>query len=148
MRRPAVDLGEVVAEQARHRPPKSVDGLIRVPDDHEAGARRRRREKLEQLELRWVHVLKLVNQDEPEVGAHLLTQLGVRLQELNCARDEITEVGHAAPLHLLLVRLIGGSERTQALAGAGFGGEQQCGRVDQVLLHQGDEGQHVPGECV
>ena len=38
VRRAAVDLGEVVPEQARHGAPKAVNGLVRIPHDHEVGS--------------------------------------------------------------------------------------------------------------
>src|SRR5207249_734953 len=84
----------------------------------------------------------------PEMRAQALAQGEVRLQELDCADDQIPEVDHATTLHSFLVCLVGGGKNAQAVPGAGLGGEQKRRGVYEVLLHQRDERQQVVGDAL
>src|SRR4030081_2302608 len=79
----AVDGREVAAEQTRDGAPETVDRLVRIADHDQARMRRRRREELEQLELRRIDVLELVHEDEAKALPQAFAERRIRLQELD-----------------------------------------------------------------
>ena len=136
-------MAEVVAEQARDGAAEAVDRLVRVADDDESRACLGRRDDPQQLELRGVDVLELVDEDEPELVAHPLAEHRVGLEQFDRPRDQVAEVEEVGCLHPLLVRLVRAREHTQTLAGARLCREQQGGRMDEVLLHQRNKAEQV-----
>ena len=105
-----------------------------------------RRDQAQELELRGIHVLELVDEDEGELGAEPLAKARVRLQELDGTGDEVAEVDQLCGRHPLLIGLEDRRERAQPLARARLRRKQERSGVDQVLLHQGDEAEHVVRE--
>src|SRR5580704_14084471 len=89
LRGAAVDSREVATQQARNGPSEPIDRLVRVADHDQAWARLGRGDKLEQLELRGVHVLELVDQDQAKLGVQSLAQRRIRLQQLDRTRDQV-----------------------------------------------------------
>ena len=87
-----------------------------------------------------------VDEDELEPGPHPFAQRSVCLQQLDRAGDEVAKVDEAGVDQALLVRLVEPCEHLQALAGARLRRELQRRGMDEVLLHQGDEGEHVVRE--
>ena len=139
----AVCRREVDPEQPGNRAAKAVDGLVGVTDNHEVRTRFGRGEQVEELKLRGIDVLELVHKDEPEFGTQLFTQLVLRLQQLDCADDQVAEVDHARAAEALLVGLICGREGAKSLAPSGLGRQHQGRRMDEVLLHQRHEPEEV-----
>ena len=116
----AIDGREIDAEEPRNRAAKTIDGLVRVPHDHEPRTRLGRRKQLQQLELSRVDILELVDEDQPELGAQLLAQLQLRMQQLDGPDDEVAKVEQAGGAEPLLVCLVGGGKRAQPLAPTGL----------------------------
>ncbi len=144
----AVDGREIDTKEPRNRAAKSIDRLVRVPDDHKPRTGLGRRQQLQELELSRVDVLELVDEDQPELGAQLLAQLQLRLQQLDGPDDEVAEVEEARGAEPLLIHLVGGGKSAQPVAPTGLCRQHQRSRVDEVLLHQRDETDQVAGECV
>jgi len=140
----SVDGWELVAEQPRHGTSETVDGLIRITDHHQAWMGFRRCQQLKQLELGGVHILELVNQDQPEMRTQPVAKDKVRLQQLDRAADQVTKVEHATPLHASVVCLVGGGENSKPFAGAGFGRQQQGGRMDDPCPRGRCESPSIP----
>src|SRR5258708_27165061 len=148
LRGAAVDGGEVATEQARDRAAEPVNRLVRVADHDQARMRRRRRDELEQLELRGVDVLELVHEDEAKPLPQALAERCVRLQELDRSRDEVAKVERGGTLGAQLVSLIARGQHAKPLAWARLGCKQEGRGVDEVLLHQRDKGQEVAREGI
>src|SRR6266851_1287096 len=148
LRGAAVDGREVATEQARDRAAEPVNRLVRVADHDEARMRRRRRDELEQLELRGVDVLELVHEDEAKPLPQALAERCVRLQQLDRSRDEVAKVEHAGTLEAQLVSLVDRGQHAKPLACARLGCKQEGRGVDEVLLHQRDKGQEVAREGI
>src|ERR1700704_192929 len=104
---------ESAAEQAWHGAPESIDRLVRIAHDDQARMRRRRRNQLQQLELRGIDVLELVHEDETKSLPQVVADGGVRLQKLDGARDEVAEVEHAGALEAQLISLVDGGKHAQ-----------------------------------
>ena len=69
-----------MAQEARNCAAKPIDRLIRVADDDQPRMHLGRRDQAQQLELRRIHILELIDQDEPEFRPHRLAQSGRRLE--------------------------------------------------------------------
>ena len=144
----AVGGREVAAEQARNGPAKPVDRLVRVAHNDQPRTPRRRGDEPQQLELGGVDVLELVDEDQAKLRLKPLAQGLVRLQQRDRAGDEVAEVEHPRLLQAELVRLVDRGQHPESLGGAGFGREDQCGGVHQVLLHQSNKRQDIARECI
>ena len=144
----AVDGAEVVAEESRHSAAKTVDRLIGIADHHQPGTRIGWSDEAQQLELRRVDVLELVDQDKLELGAHPLAKPRIGFEELDARGDEVAEIEEPRLAHALLVCLVHGCQHSQPLACARLGRQLQGRGMDQVLLHQGDKRKQVMRERV
>src|SRR5260370_16447942 len=98
LRGAAVDGGEVATEQARDRAAEPVNRLVRVADHDQARMRRRRRDELDQLELRGVDVLELVHEDKAKPLPQALPDRCVRLQQPDPPPHQAAKLQHATPL--------------------------------------------------
>ncbi len=105
-RRGAVRGDELAAQKPRHRAAKPVDRLVGVTDDDQSRSRLRRGDQAEELELRWVDVLELVDKHQRELRPQSLPHSRVGLQELDRPRDQVAEVDQLRALHPLLVRAV------------------------------------------
>ena len=86
---------------------EAVDRLVVVPHHHHVvGPIRRAAEQLDQLDLRDVHVLELVDQDVAELALPSAQEVGADLEELRHGGDLLAEVEGAALHQLLLVRAV------------------------------------------
>src|SRR5690349_984494 len=121
----AIDGHEVVGEQSRHGAPEAVDRLVRVAYHDQSRSPFRWGDEPEQLELRRVDVLELVDKDETELRADSLPDRRVRLQELDSAGDQVAEVDHLRRLESLLVDAIDRCEDAQPFRAGGLDSELQ-----------------------
>mmetsp|Transcript_47510 Transcript_47510/g.148644 ORF Transcript_47510/g.148644 Transcript_47510/m.148644 type:complete len:288 (+) Transcript_47510:931-1794(+) len=95
----AIHIGEVST-------PPSVDALICVPDHKDRAALRRRGEKSDELVLRKVGVLPLVDEDVPPGRPDSLQHLTVGLEQANSLQQDVVEIQRAAPSKLLLIERV------------------------------------------
>ena len=135
-----------MAEQAWHGAAEPVDRLVRVANHDQPRSRLGRGDEAQQLELRGVDVLELVDEDQLKLRAHPVAKPWTRLQQLDRARDEVAKVDQPRLLHAVLIRLVDGGQHLQTFTRARLDRELQRRRMDEVLLHQRDEREKIVGE--
>src|SRR5438876_805249 len=116
-----IRVGEIVAEQAWHSAAEPVDRLVRVANHDQPRSRLGRGDEAQQLELRGVDVLELVDEDQLKLCAHPVAKRCTRLQQLDRARDEVAKVDQPRLLHAArdLARRAGGESEHEDLVPTG-----------------------------
>ena len=133
-----------VEDVAQPRPAPGVDGLVVVPHDEEVAVPAR--ELLDEGHLDAVGVLELVDQDVEEALGVRAERLGLALEELDGAQEEVVEVEGVVALEGLVV--IGVELRRHALDRVAGQARRLRGR-DPLVLPGADAGPghrraHVP----
>ena len=129
-------VGEVLLEVedvADRRPTPAVDALVTVADDHDVAVFRR--QHVDQVVLRAVGVLVLVDQQVAEPRLVLVEDVREQLEQLDGLDDQVVEVERVVGLQLLLVGRVD-------LADDGLGVAARLGLVglvvDQLVLGAAD----------
>ena len=116
------------------------EALIRVADDHDVAVLFR--EQADELPLRQVGVLELVDEDVGEAVTPAGQGVGVLPEEANDEQQEVVEVGRRSVAEALLVLDVDVGE---PLLGLGARRRERLLGSDELVLHGGDRGVQTAG---